>query len=55
MSRSGWKGNSLSAAWHFRQAMAPVTIEGARHALPADAALIEWFRYSPFDPKGKDD
>ena len=39
----------------FRQAVAPVTIEGVRQALPADAALIEWFRYQPFDPKGKDD
>ena len=39
----------------FRQAVAPVTLEGARQALPADAALIEWFRYQPFDPKGKDD
>jgi CHAT domain-containing protein len=39
----------------FRQAVAPVTIEAARQALPPDAALIEWFRYQPFDPKGKDD
>jgi hypothetical protein len=39
----------------FRQAVARVTLEGARQALPADAALIEWFRYEPFDPKAKDD
>ena len=39
----------------FRQAVAPVTLEGVRQGLPADAALIEWFRYQPFDPKGSDD
>jgi CHAT domain-containing protein len=39
----------------FRQAVAPVTLEGVRQALPADAVLVEWFRYEPFDPKGKDE
>jgi CHAT domain-containing protein/Tfp pilus assembly protein PilF len=39
----------------FRQAVAPVTLEGVHQRLPADAALIEWFRYQPFDPRGKDD
>jgi CHAT domain-containing protein len=38
----------------FRQAVAPVTLEGVRHGLPADTALIEWFRYQPFDPKAKE-
>src|SRR4051812_44891992 len=33
----------------FRQAMTPVTLEGVRQGLPADAALLEWFRYQPFD------
>jgi CHAT domain-containing protein/Tfp pilus assembly protein PilF len=35
----------------FRQAVTPVTLEGVRQRLPADAALVEWFRYQPFDPK----
>ena len=39
----------------FRQAVAPVTLEGVRQGLPADAVLIEWFRYQPFDPKAKDE
>ena len=39
----------------FRQAVAPITLEGVRQALPADAVLIEWFRYQPFDPKAKDE
>ena len=39
----------------FRQAVAPVTLEGVRQGLPADAALVEWFRYQPFDPKVKDE
>src|SRR5260370_23197910 len=39
----------------FRQAVAPVTLEGVRQGLPADAVLMEWFRYQPFDPKAKDE
>jgi CHAT domain-containing protein len=39
----------------FRQAVAPVTLEGVRQRLPADAALVELFYYQPFDPKGKDE
>jgi CHAT domain-containing protein/Tfp pilus assembly protein PilF len=39
----------------FRQAVAPVTLEGVRQGLPADAALMEWFRYEPFDPKARDE
>jgi CHAT domain-containing protein/Tfp pilus assembly protein PilF len=39
----------------FRQALAPVTLEGVRQGLPADTALVEWFRYQPFDPKAKDE
>ena len=38
----------------FRRAVAPVTLEAVRQELPADAALVEWFRYQPFDPKAKD-
>lgn len=43
--------SSRSAA--FRQAVTPITLEGVRQALPVDAALVEWFRYAPFDPKSK--
>jgi CHAT domain-containing protein len=39
----------------FRQAVALVTLEGVRQGLPADAVLIEWFRYQPFDPKAKNE
>jgi CHAT domain-containing protein/Tfp pilus assembly protein PilF len=39
----------------FRQAVAPITLESVRGALPTDAALAEWFRYRPFDPKAKDE
>jgi CHAT domain-containing protein len=39
----------------FRQAVAPVTLDGVRQGLPADAVLVEWFRYQPFDPKAKDE
>jgi CHAT domain-containing protein/Tfp pilus assembly protein PilF len=35
----------------FREEAAPITLEGVRQALPADATLVEWFRYGPFDPK----
>src|SRR5262249_10955397 len=39
----------------FRQQVAPTTIAGVQQAIPRDAALMEWFRYEPFDPKGKDE
>ena len=39
----------------FPQAVAPVTLEGVRHGLPADTALVEWFRYQQFDPKARDE
>jgi tetratricopeptide (TPR) repeat protein len=35
----------------FRQQVVPVTLDAVSRALPADAALVEWFRYQPFDPK----
>jgi hypothetical protein len=37
----------------FRQAVTPVTLEGVRKGLPAESALVEFFRYQPFDPKTK--
>jgi CHAT domain-containing protein len=41
--------SSRSAA--FARAVAPITLEGVRQALPADAVLVEWFRYRPFNAK----
>jgi len=38
----------------FRAQVLPVTLETVREQIPADAALIEFFEYLPFDPKGKD-
>ena len=37
----------------LRQAVTPITMDGVRRALPADAVLLEWFRYEPYDPKAK--
>jgi CHAT domain-containing protein/Tfp pilus assembly protein PilF len=37
----------------LRQAVTPISLEGVQRAFPADAVLVEWFRYSPFDPKAK--
>lgn len=39
----------------FRQAVTPITLDGVRQRLPNDAALVEWFRYQPFDPKANDE
>jgi len=38
----------------FRQQLKPATVVGVSRAIPADAALVEWFRYTPFDPKATD-
>jgi CHAT domain-containing protein len=37
----------------FRRQMMPATLSTVRGALPADAVLVEWLRYRPFDPKAK--
>jgi len=37
----------------LRQAVTTITLEGVRQTLPADAVLLEWFRYLSFDPKAK--
>ncbi|MBX3347991.1 MAG: tetratricopeptide repeat protein [Nitrospira sp.] len=39
--------SSRSAA--LRQTILPITLEGVRQMLPADAVLVEWFCYQPFD------
>ena len=38
----------------FRQQIAPVTLAAVQAAIPEGAVLIEWYRYGPYDPKGKD-
>jgi CHAT domain-containing protein len=38
-----------------RRQIAPITIAAVQAALPAETALIEWFRYEPFDPKANDE
>ena len=37
----------------FRIQTETVTMERVQRAIPADAVLIEWFRYRPFNPKPK--
>jgi tetratricopeptide (TPR) repeat protein len=49
------EGELAARSAAFRQAVTPVTLEGVRQGVPADAVLIEWFRYQPFDPKAKDE
>jgi CHAT domain-containing protein/Tfp pilus assembly protein PilF len=39
--------SSRSAAFH--EAVTPITLDAVRQALPADGALVEWFRYAPVD------
>jgi len=39
----------------FRSQIAPVTLDRVRNALPADTALIEWFRFLPTRPTGQID
>jgi CHAT domain-containing protein/Tfp pilus assembly protein PilF len=44
----------LSHSAALRQAITPITLESIREALPADAVLVEWFLYRPFDPKANE-
>lgn len=37
----------------FRQEIAPITLIAIQSSMPKDAALVEWYRYLPFDPRGK--
>jgi CHAT domain-containing protein len=39
----------------FRRAVVPVTLASVSRAIPANAVLVEWFRYIPFDPAIKGD
>jgi CHAT domain-containing protein/tetratricopeptide (TPR) repeat protein len=38
----------------FRQEVAPITLAAVQAAIPKHAALVEWFRFMPFDPHVKD-
>ena len=38
----------------FREQVAPVSLAAVQAAVPKGAALIEWYRYVPYDPKTKD-
>lgn len=35
----------------FRQQVAPVTLAAVQAGIPQGTALVEWYRYHPFDPK----
>jgi CHAT domain-containing protein/tetratricopeptide (TPR) repeat protein len=37
----------------FRRQSRPVTVATVSRAIPPNAVLVEWFRYSPFDPTRK--
>ncbi len=38
----------------YREEVAPVSLAAVQTAVPKYAALVEWYRYQPFDPKTKD-
>jgi len=35
----------------FRRKISSATVTGVSRSIPNDSALVEWFRYTPFDPK----
>jgi CHAT domain-containing protein len=37
----------------FNREIAPVTLASVKQAVPINAALVEWFRYTPLDPARK--
>lgn len=43
--------NEISRSTELRAVTQPVTLDGVQQALPADAALVEFFSYLPYDPK----
>jgi CHAT domain-containing protein len=47
------EGQLSQRSAEFRTQTETVTVERVQGTIPADAALIEWFRYRPFDPKAK--
>jgi CHAT domain-containing protein len=38
----------------FRQQVAPISLAAVQAGIPKQAALIEWYRYKPFDPHAKE-
>ena len=44
-----------SRSTEFRHQIEPITLTAIQAALPAEAVLLEWFRYEPFDPKAKNE
>jgi CHAT domain-containing protein/tetratricopeptide (TPR) repeat protein len=42
-----------SRSQFFSSEMTPVTITNVQRVIPVNAALVEWFRYAPFDPDPK--
>src|SRR5262249_58789903 len=48
--RAGWSAPPSGGGACFRGGQAPVWLAGIRGALPADAALVEFAVYRPFDP-----
>jgi CHAT domain-containing protein/Tfp pilus assembly protein PilF len=38
----------------YRQQVAPIALAAVQAAIPQQAALIEWYRYAPYDPHPKD-
>jgi len=53
MRQEALEAQLASSSSRFRQQVMPTTFEAVRRALPADAVLVEWFRYRPFDPTAK--
>ncbi|MGH8521535.1 MAG: CHAT domain-containing protein, partial [Gammaproteobacteria bacterium] len=47
------EGQLSQRSTEFRTRTETVTVERVQRAIPADAVLIEWFRYDPFNPKPK--
>jgi len=42
-----------SRSAEFRQQIAPITLAAVQAGIPKGAALVEWYRYEPYDPKAK--
>jgi CHAT domain-containing protein len=49
--QSALEAELASRSGSFRRQISSVTLAQVRRQIPADAALVEWFRYEPFDPK----
>jgi CHAT domain-containing protein/Tfp pilus assembly protein PilF len=45
------QGELASRSRSFSREVTPVTLANVQRQIPANAVLVEWFRYTPFDPK----